>query len=48
MVETQLVASFVSVHGNEFRDTPPMSTEAAVSGSCENAEKTDLSSKILQ
>ena len=48
MVETQSVASFVSVLGVESPDTPPASTEAAVFGSCENAEKRDLSSSEAQ
>ena len=36
MVDTQSAALFVSVHGDEFRDTPPTNTEAAIYGSCEN------------
>ena len=48
MVEAMSVASFVSVHGDESRDTPKTSTEAAVSGSCGNEETRDLSSSATQ
>ena len=48
MVETMSFASFVSVHGDDPHDTPPTSTEAAVSGSCGNAETRDLSSSATQ
>ena len=48
MVETQSVASFVSVYGNASQDTPPTSAEAEVTGNCKNAEKTDLSSSEAQ
>ena len=44
MVERMSVGSFVSVHGDEFRDTSPTSTEAVVSESCGTTEKGDLSS----
>ena len=44
MLETMSVASFVPVHGDESRNTPPTSREAAVSGSCGNAEKKLLNS----
>ena len=42
------VASFVSVRGEGYRDTPPTTPEATVSGSFGNAEKRDLSSKEAQ
>ena len=43
MVETLSVTSFVSVQSDESHDTPETSTEAAVSGSCGNAEIGHLS-----
>ena len=47
-VETMSVASFMLVHGDEYRDYPKTGTEAAVSGSCESSGKRDLSSSETQ
>ena len=48
VVETQSVASFVSVQGNESRDTLPTNTEAAPTGGSEKADKGDTSASRAQ
>ena len=48
VVETQSVASFVSVQGDESRDTLPMNTEAASTGGSEKADKGDTSASRVQ
>ena len=42
------VASFLSVYGDDFHNTPTTSTKAAVSGSFGKVEKTDLCSIEVQ
>ena len=48
IMETQLVASFVSVHGNKSHEILSKSSEAAISVSYENAEESDVGSSETQ